>query len=57
MHKGIIPIKPYETARVLSTKVSPQFHRQLRQIAAEKDASVSAVVKTALEQYVQNNTH
>jgi predicted transcriptional regulator len=57
MHKGKIPDKPYESSRVLSTKVTPHFHKQLRQIAADKDATVSAVVKAAIEQYVQSNTH
>jgi len=55
MHTGFIPDNPYEAARVLSTKVSPEFHRQLRQFAAEKDASVSAVVKTAIEHYLKAN--
>lgn len=57
MYKGKIPEKPYESSRVLSTKVTPDFHRQLRQIAADKDATVSAVVKAAIEQYVQVNAH
>lgn len=57
MSKRSIPDKPYEMARVLSTKVSPEFHRQLREVAAEKDASVSAVIKTALQQYLAAHTH
>jgi predicted transcriptional regulator len=57
MIKGIIPSNPYENARVLSTKVSPEFHKQLRQFAAERDATVSAVVKTAVEIYMSKQAH
>jgi predicted transcriptional regulator len=56
MNKGRIPDKPYDAPRVLSTKVSPQFHRRLRQIAATKDATVSAVIKAALDKYIEANS-
>lgn len=57
MQRGIIPPNPYENDRVLSTKVSPEFHKQLRQFAAEMDATVSAVVKTAIEIYLGKQAH
>lgn len=56
-HKGVIPANPYADARVLCTKVSPDFHRALRAFAVEKDATVSAVIKAALELYIKTNTH
>lgn len=42
---------------MLSMRIEPEFHRQLRQFAADKDASVSAVIKTAVELYLQKNAH
>lgn len=57
MHKSVIPANPYECARVLSTKVSPEFHKQLRQFAVDLDTTVSAVIKTAVELYLQKNAH
>jgi predicted transcriptional regulator len=54
MHKGIFPEKPYALERVVSAKIHPEFHRKLRTFAAEKDATVSAVIKAALENYMRN---
>jgi predicted transcriptional regulator len=51
-HSGLVPSSPYADARVLSTKVSPELHKALRQFAVEKDATVSAVVKAACEHYI-----
>lgn len=52
-----VPDVPYADSRVISARITPEFHRQLRQIAADKDCAVAAVVKTALETYVRENAH
>jgi len=43
--------------RVVSAKLDPVFHKQLRALAAEKDVTVSAVIKAALELYMQGRAH
>lgn len=52
-----VPDVPYADSRVISARITPEFHRQLRQLAADKDCAVAAVVKTALETYVRENAH
>lgn len=52
-----VPDIPYADSRVISARIAPEFHRQLRQLAAEKDCAVAAVVKTALETYIREHTH
>lgn len=54
MHKGIFPEHPYSEARVVSAKIDPVFHKRLRAFAAEKDATVSAVIKAALDLYMKS---
>jgi len=56
-HTGAIPASPYSEARVLSTKVSPDLHKRLRTFAVEVDATVSAVIKTAVSQYLTSQGH
>ena len=56
-HTGIIPESPYSGARVLSTKVSPDLHKRIRTFAVEVDATVSAVIKTAVSQYLTSQGH
>jgi hypothetical protein len=52
---GSLPDNPYAKNRVLSTKVSPAFHKALREFAVQSDATVSAVVKVACEAYIKND--
>lgn len=52
MHSGKLPDQPYAAARILSTKVAPEFHRRIRQYATDRDATVSAVIKAALVRYM-----
>ena len=54
---GLLPDNPYAKNRVLSTKVSPAFHKALREFAVQSDATVSAVVKAACETYIKNELH
>jgi predicted transcriptional regulator len=54
---GFIPESPYSEARVLSTKVSPDLHKRIRTFAVERDATVSAVIKTAVAQYLTSQGH
>ncbi len=48
-----IPATPYDTARFISVRVDPLFHKELRAFSVEKDASVSAVVVAAIAKYMQ----
>lgn len=59
MHTGAMPEAPYseQTLRVISTKVSPEFQRRIREVAVAQDCTLSVVVKTALEQYVRLQQH
>lgn len=52
MNKHEVPDKPYESGRVISTRIPPETHRALRQVAAQRDCSVAAVFKDALRQYL-----
>lgn len=55
MRKGVMPDKPYADDRTVSAKVAPSFLKQLRELAVEKDTSVSMIVKTALFNYMAEN--
>jgi predicted DNA-binding ribbon-helix-helix protein len=57
MQKPYVPDIPYVDNRVISTRITPEFHKQLRQFAADKDCAVAAIVKTALEVYLGNRAH
>jgi predicted DNA-binding ribbon-helix-helix protein len=50
-----VPPTPYADSRVISTRIEPGFHKQLRELAAKQDCAVAAVVKTALESYIKAN--
>lgn len=50
-----VPNTPYADSRVISTRIPPEFHRELRQFAAKMDCAVAAVVKTAIEHYIKTN--
>ncbi|MBN3813655.1 ribbon-helix-helix protein, CopG family [Paraburkholderia sp. Ac-20347] len=52
MHIATIPELPYETSRALSTRVPPELHKRLRVAAAERDATVSTLIRVAVEQYL-----
>lgn len=52
-----IPSDPYSEARVISAKIDPEFHRQLREFAAKHDCLVSHVIKASLEHYLKSNSH
>lgn len=47
-----IPDKPYEDDRVVSTRITPELHKDLRELAARCDCSVAALIKAALQTYV-----
>ncbi|NRO99685.1 ribbon-helix-helix protein, CopG family [Paraburkholderia sp. NMBU_R16] len=47
--------KPYSRETVIGAKVSPQVRKSLRQLAAEQDRTVSALVKDAVSQYLSNH--
>jgi predicted transcriptional regulator len=57
MNKHVVPDKPYESERVISTRLKPDTHRALRQVAASKDASVAAILKDAIALYIAHNAH
>jgi predicted HicB family RNase H-like nuclease len=44
---------PYLDNRMLSLGITPEVHKALRHWAADKDTSVSQVVKTAIELYLK----
>ncbi|MFL9927868.1 hypothetical protein P0D88_01000 [Paraburkholderia sp. RL18-103-BIB-C] len=50
-----IPANPYAEARVISAKIDPEFHKQLREFAAKHDCLVSHVIKASLAQYLKAN--
>lgn len=50
-----IPTKPYVAPRVISAKVDPEFHRQIREYAAKADCLTSTVIKNALAAYLKAN--
>ncbi len=52
MPKGVIPTKPYAEDRTISAKVSPEFVKRLKQVALDKDTSVSVIIKTAVFNYM-----
>jgi hypothetical protein len=52
LNKHEVPDKPYELERVVSTRIKPETHKALRQVAAQRDCSVAAVFKDALAQYL-----
>ncbi|WP_175871166.1 ribbon-helix-helix protein, CopG family [Burkholderia sp. BCC0397] len=52
MNKHEVPAEPYAAERVISTRVKPETHRALRELAANKDASVAAVFKDAIRLYL-----
>lgn len=54
-HSGAVPDTPYACTSMIGVKVTPEMRRALRRYAAEKDATVSAVVKAAIETYL--STH
>jgi hypothetical protein len=56
-HTGLIPEAPYSDSRVLSTKVGPVLHKRIRAYAAEVDATVSAVIKEAVSNYLNSKGH
>lgn len=47
-----IPATPYAEARVISAKVNPEFHKEIREFAAKHDCLTSHVIKAALQQYL-----
>mgnify|MGYP001075112246 CR=1 FL=1 len=51
-HPGVVPENPYACTSMIGVKVTAEMRRALRRHAAEKDASVSAVVKAAIEGYL-----
>jgi len=55
--KGLQPQNPYsaESLRVLSTKVTPDLQRRVRELAVADDCTASVIVKKAVEQYVREN--
>ncbi|WP_341771886.1 ribbon-helix-helix protein, CopG family [Burkholderia ambifaria] len=54
LHTGLIPDKPYIQDSILTVRITPTLRRDLRKLAAERDASVSAVVKAALTHYLEH---
>ena len=56
LHTGLIPDKLYIQDSVLTVRITPTLRRDLRKVAAERDASVSAVVKAAIEHYLAHGT-
>lgn len=57
MNERHVPAAPYADSRVISTRIPPELHKQLRESAARHDCNVSAIIKTALESYVRDGTH
>ncbi len=57
MSKTLVPEVPYADSRVISTRVAPEVHKQLREVAAKKDCAVSVIVKAALETYIKGVAH
>jgi len=52
MPKGVIPTKPYAEDRTISAKVTPDFLKDVKQLALDLDTSVSVIVKTAVSNYM-----
>lgn len=57
MNQRHVPAAPYADSRVISTRIPPELHKQLRESAARHDCAVSAIIKTALESYIQGGAH
>lgn len=57
MKETHVPAAPYADSRVISTRIPPELHKQLRESAARHDCNVSAIIKTALESYIQAGAH
>lgn len=53
MSKLSMPSVPYADSRIISTRITPEIHKALREVAASKDCAVAAVVKTAVENYLR----
>lgn len=51
IHKEI-PTNPYAAARVVSTRITPELHKSLRECAAARDCLPSQVIKAALCHYL-----
>ncbi|WP_454752137.1 hypothetical protein [Cupriavidus necator] len=52
-----VPAQPYrdDATRIIGTKVTPEMHRQVRELAVTLDTNVSAVVRQAITEYVQKH--
>ncbi|CAL8474469.1 Ribbon-helix-helix protein CopG domain-containing protein [Caballeronia sp. S22] len=57
MKQTHVPDAPYADSRVISTRIPPELHKQLRESAARHDCAVSAIIKTALESYIKGVAH
>jgi hypothetical protein len=53
MSKVSMPVVPYADSRIISTRITPETHRALREVAAIKDCAVAAIIKTAVESYLK----
>jgi hypothetical protein len=56
MYTATIPEIPYETTRTVSTRITPEIHKRLRLAAAECDATVSTLIKVAIERYIETES-
>jgi predicted transcriptional regulator len=52
-----VPDNPYADSRVISTRITPDFHKSLRELAAKQDCAVAALMKAALHAYVVANAN
>ena len=55
MHKHNVPDIPYAGDRIISARITPETHRQLRELAARKDCAVAAVIKVAVDRFIEAN--
>jgi predicted HicB family RNase H-like nuclease len=46
---------PYADSRIVSTRITPEVHRALRECAAKEDCAVAAVIKKAVASYLTAN--
>lgn len=54
MNKPTIPATPYADSRIISTRIDPQTHKALRELAASKDCRVATVIKVAVDTYLKD---